>query len=320
MLGRMLDKAMDWAVVPGFSSLGYRARDRLHPRGPLELKGRSVMVTGASSGIGEAACVAIAREGAKVHLVVRSRERGERSRERIASASGSEALELRLCDLSSLASVREFATGFAASGSPLHSSSTTPACCRRAGPYGGGLRARVRDQCPRTLPADRVAPAPPAPRRPLAGDQRLLGRDVHGEDPPRRPPARAARVRRRPVLRSYEASRGDSQRGVGETLGARQDHRPLGPSGVGGDPGSQASLPRFNRVMGPFLRDPAAGADTIVWLAGRRGAARSSGDFWHDRRRGQAPAAVDPGERGGAPPLFDECERLCGLPPGGARL
>jgi hypothetical protein len=71
--------------------------------------------------------------------------------------------------------------------------------------------------------------------------------------------------------------------------------------------------------MGPLLRDPAAGADTIVWLAGSPRAAESTGELWHDRRprpKHRVPwTRESPEERSR---LFDECERLCGLPPGGA--
>ncbi len=111
---------MDWAVLPGFSSFGYRVRERIQPRGQMALAGRSVMVTGASAGIGEAACTELARRGATVHMVVRSRERGQQALERITAASGSKAIELHLCDLSSLASVREFSSAFLAAGEPLN--------------------------------------------------------------------------------------------------------------------------------------------------------------------------------------------------------
>jgi hypothetical protein len=36
--------------------------------------------------------------------------------------------------------------------------------------------------------------------------------------------------------------------------------------------------------MGPVLRSPAEGADTIVWLTSDERAVLSSGDFWLDRR------------------------------------
>ncbi|MFM8311816.1 MAG: hypothetical protein ACKOAZ_07940, partial [Ilumatobacteraceae bacterium] len=49
-------------------------------------------------------------------------------------------------------------------------------------------------------------------------------------------------------------------------------------------PGVAASLPTFRRVVGPLLRTPAEGADTIVWLAADDDRpARSSGLFWLDR-------------------------------------
>jgi NAD(P)-dependent dehydrogenase (short-subunit alcohol dehydrogenase family) len=49
-------------------------------------------------------------------------------------------------------------------------------------------------------------------------------------------------------------------------------------------PGVASSLPTFHRVMGPLLRTPDQGADTLVWLAADDAATRSSGGFWLDRR------------------------------------
>jgi NAD(P)-dependent dehydrogenase (short-subunit alcohol dehydrogenase family) len=49
-------------------------------------------------------------------------------------------------------------------------------------------------------------------------------------------------------------------------------------------PGVRTSLPTFRTLTGPFLRSPAQGADTMVWLAADDDAARSSGQFWLDRR------------------------------------
>jgi len=49
-------------------------------------------------------------------------------------------------------------------------------------------------------------------------------------------------------------------------------------------PGLVAGLPRFRRVLGPILRTPGEGADTIVWLAAADEPARSTGGLWLDRR------------------------------------
>jgi NAD(P)-dependent dehydrogenase (short-subunit alcohol dehydrogenase family) len=50
-------------------------------------------------------------------------------------------------------------------------------------------------------------------------------------------------------------------------------------------PGVARSLPRFRAVLGPLLRSPSEGADTLVWLASSRGLPCSTtGRFWLDRR------------------------------------
>src|SRR5271154_1052551 len=72
-----------------------------------DMTGRSVIVTGANSGIGRAAASALAGAGARVILAVRSTDRGEQ-----AAASMPGETEVRRLDLASLASVREFAAGW----------------------------------------------------------------------------------------------------------------------------------------------------------------------------------------------------------------
>jgi dehydrogenase/reductase SDR family protein 12 len=50
-------------------------------------------------------------------------------------------------------------------------------------------------------------------------------------------------------------------------------------------PGVQRSLPTFRRIVGPLLRTPEDGADTIVWLVVDDGAPiATTGKFWLDRR------------------------------------
>jgi NAD(P)-dependent dehydrogenase (short-subunit alcohol dehydrogenase family) len=71
------------------------------------MTGRTVIVTGANSGIGRAAARALAGAGARVILAVRSLEKGE-----AAAADMPGETEVRLLDLASLASVREFAAAW----------------------------------------------------------------------------------------------------------------------------------------------------------------------------------------------------------------
>ncbi|WP_340377891.1 oxidoreductase [Streptomyces sp. SS7] len=78
-----------------------------------DLTGRTVIVTGANSGIGFTATQALAGAGAHVVLAVRDPERG-----RAAAARVSGSTEVRRLDLADLSSVREFAADWA--GAPLH--------------------------------------------------------------------------------------------------------------------------------------------------------------------------------------------------------
>jgi NAD(P)-dependent dehydrogenase (short-subunit alcohol dehydrogenase family) len=72
-----------------------------------DLTGRSVIITGANSGIGRAAAHALSRAGAHVVLAVRSVEKGQ-----AAAAAMPGATEVRRLDLANLASVREFAAAW----------------------------------------------------------------------------------------------------------------------------------------------------------------------------------------------------------------
>src|SRR5271168_2127584 len=72
-----------------------------------DMSGRSVIVTGANSGIGRAAASSLAGAGARVVLAVRDLEKG-----RAAAARMPGETEVRRLDLASLDSVREFAAGW----------------------------------------------------------------------------------------------------------------------------------------------------------------------------------------------------------------
>ena len=80
-------------------------------------EGRTAVVTGANSGLGEVTTRELARKGAHVVLAVRDTGKGETAARRIRDAVPGARLEVRELDLSSLDSVRAFATGLA--GRPL---------------------------------------------------------------------------------------------------------------------------------------------------------------------------------------------------------
>jgi NAD(P)-dependent dehydrogenase (short-subunit alcohol dehydrogenase family) len=79
-------------------------------RDDVSMQGRVCLVTGANSGIGQAASLRLAQMGATVVMVARSRERGEAARADVLARSGGSSVDLLLADLSSQAEVRRLAS------------------------------------------------------------------------------------------------------------------------------------------------------------------------------------------------------------------
>lgn len=76
------------------------------------LSDKTILITGANSGIGKAAAIQLAQLGAHVVIMSRSAERGTKALDDIRSASNSERVELILVDMSSQGSVRNAVNEF----------------------------------------------------------------------------------------------------------------------------------------------------------------------------------------------------------------
>jgi dehydrogenase/reductase SDR family member 12 len=317
-LAGLLDGAMDWTVLPGYTKVGYAVRERLVPRGRLELGGKVAIVTGATSGIGEAACVGMARAGAEVHLVVRNLEKGEEARARVAAEAGVDpaSLTLHRCDLSSLASVRSFAAAFAKAHPRLDvlvNNAGVMAPERTHTDEGFELTFATNVLGPflltaLLLPALRAG----APSRVInvsSGGMYTAKLDVDDPQLERAdfsPNKFYAQTKRAEVVLADEWAR---------RLAPEVAVFSMHPGWVA-TPGLSDSLPGFDKAMRPLLRDAAGGADTIVWLAGSSALAGETGGFWHDRRRrpehrlGRTKETAAERER-----FFAEVERLAGIEP-----
>src|SRR5262245_8982549 len=84
------------------------------------MSGKTCMVTGGTAGIGEVTARELARRGAAVVIVGRSRQRCEATAERIRQQTGNPSVEFLVADLSSQAEVRRLAREFLERHGRLH--------------------------------------------------------------------------------------------------------------------------------------------------------------------------------------------------------
>jgi NAD(P)-dependent dehydrogenase (short-subunit alcohol dehydrogenase family) len=85
-----------------------------------DIAGKTVLVTGATSGIGLEASIELARRGARVVMVGRDPQRTEAARAAVVAGSGASDAATLLCDFSSQAAIRELAQAFRARHDRLH--------------------------------------------------------------------------------------------------------------------------------------------------------------------------------------------------------
>lgn len=113
--------------------------------------GRVCVVTGATSGIGRETALGLARMGARVIALARSRERGEALMRDVRERTGSEGVEVVLADLASLAQVRRAAEEILGRHQRLH------VLVNNAGILAGG-RVLTEDGVEQTMAVNHLAP------------------------------------------------------------------------------------------------------------------------------------------------------------------
>jgi dehydrogenase/reductase SDR family member 12 len=287
--GLAVDAALEACVVPGFSRIGLAVRSRLLPEftagGPPAIDGKTVIITGATSGIGYAAAVALARRGAAVHFLARGRDRAERARRGIAAESGSPRISYGLADLEDLATVRNSAAEFSATHDRLdvliHNAGAIYPQFRTD---ATGTELTVLSQVVAPFLLTRLL----VPALLAAAPSRVITVSSGGMYTQRLDPAtpQVPRSRYRGVTAYGQAKRAQvtlSREWARRTAGTGVGFHAMHPGWVN-TPGIAAALPGFYRAIQPILLTPGQGADTIVWLATMPPERLGSGRFWHDRR------------------------------------
>ena len=317
MLRKAIDAVLETSVVGSFTKVGYEARRRMYDwndLGSLRIDGKTVAITGGNSGLGLVTAKALALAGASVRIVARDAERGQRAAQEVTALGGPPSAPY-VADLSSLDDVRRLAREIRERESRLD------VLVHNA----GGLLSERRESVDghemtfatmvlgpflltnHLVPTLRAAPGGARVLWIASGGMYTQSLDVDtlemGDDGYSGTTA-YARAKRAQVVLAEE---------WGKRL--RDDHiavHAMHP-GWADTPGLETGLPGFRTVLGPILRSPEEGADTIVWLAAAEEPGRLTGKFWLDR----APRSTTKLVPSGATPeererLWALCERMTG--------
>jgi dehydrogenase/reductase SDR family member 12 len=287
MMSNLVDTVLDRSIALGYGTVGLEARRRLPgwPEDPPRMDDSAVLITGAAGGLGLASAIGFAHLGATVYALGRSERRGLEAVERIVAAVPGADARPASCDVSDLNAVRVFAEGFAAREPRLdvlvNNAGVMPGE-RTSSPDGHELTFATHVLAPLALTA-LLAPAleRSAPARVInvsSGgmySQTLPVGDWESAHTTYSPKKFYARTKREEVVvTEFLAER---LRGRGVVVHSMHP-------GWADTEGVQRWMPVFRKVTAPIIRDPAQGADTIVWLGGAPEALADTGLFWHDRR------------------------------------
>ena len=277
------------------------------------MEGKVVLVTGGTSGIGKAAATALAELGAEVVVSGRNKERGEAAVGEIRRRSGSEKVSVMLADLAVQAEVRGLADEFKERHDRLDvlvNNAGLIQSRRTETPDGIELTLAVNHLAPfllTNLLVDLLRGSAPSRIITVSSEARRNAQ-IDFDDLQSRRRYRAFSVygmtKLANVLFTYELA--ERLRGTGVVANC------VHPGGVNtnfGHNNRSFGILLF-RAFKPFMRAPAQGADTIVYLASSPGAGGMSGKYLMDRKE-VTPA--QPSDEALQRRLWEVSEKLTGL-------
>lgn len=263
--------------------------------------GKTVLITGGTSGIGKATAEALAAMGANVVITGRNAERGEAAVEEVKGHSTDAAVDLILADLCVQGEVRRLAETFLARHDRLD------VLINNAGVVLS-KRTETPDGIETTLATNHLAPflltnlllyrlKESAPSRVItvSSEAQRWGSMDFGDLQSRR------RYRGFPVygmtklaniMFTYELA----ERLKGKDVTANCMHPGSVGTNFGQNNGGMMAL--FFRTFKPFMRSPEQGSDTLIWLASSPEVDGVSGKYFSDRKEIEAKdIAYDPDAR-----------------------
>lgn len=270
------------------------------------MKGRQVLITGATNGIGEATALALAAQGATLTLLCRDRAKGQGVMAKIKAQTGNTDVSLLIADLGDIASVARAADEFIARGTPLHVLINNAGVVNlrrellgiREGMNGGrGVEAMFyTNHLAHFVLTLKLAPllASSAPARVVivASDAHTFIRDLSWDD--------LAAERKFSSMPRYGESklaniwfmRELSHRLAGLGVSVNAVHPGAVGTGLGAQNGWLGKV--VTRMIRPFMKTPAQGARTSIHLASTAAGSENSGLYFADcKPRSPKPWALD---------------------------
>jgi dehydrogenase/reductase SDR family protein 12 len=282
-----IDTVLDRTIAPGYGDVGLHVRRHLPgwPADPPRMDGKVVVVTGAASGIGEAACRGFAQLGASVRAVARDERRARDAVRQILAAAPAADVRGLSCDVASLGALRSLADRLIADEERLdvlvNNAGTMPDQRQRS-PDGHELMFATHVLAPFGLTAwltELLARGAPSRVINVSSGgmyaQRLPADDFQSDETRYSSTKLYARTKREEVVITELWAEKLASRGI--VVHAMHP-------GWADTKGVREWLPVFRAVTGLMIRSPEEGADTIIWLGGAPEAVNSTGGFWHDRR------------------------------------
>ena len=277
------------------------------------MHGKTVVVTGATSGIGEAAALALAKRGARVVFTARNAMKGSAMVGRLRAANPAAEPAVVVADLSVVSGMKAAAAGLAAEAPSID------VLINNAGAWFD-TRGETADGLERTFATNHLAyfVVTELLRPNLAAGARIVSTSSGAQAIGRLDFDDLQSKRKYGAMSAYALSkllnivwtRELARRLTGTGVTANCFH----PGGVRTNFAAEAKGP-MSFLFGlakPLFLTPEQGADTLIWLASASEVAGQTGGYWTKRKRVEPSAAARDDAAG--PRLWAESERLANLP------